>query len=94
MKKLNERLSDVALRAVNHWGEKAQEDVAVGELAELIDVLMKRRRGQVGVEAVIDEIADAKFVIEQLSKIYGVDRVNQRLDYKIDRTSRIIDGEL
>jgi len=58
-------------RAISTWGEDSQIDVAIGELAELIDVIIKERRNQKKIIDVVHEIVDAQICLDQLKLIYG-----------------------
>lgn len=59
--------------AIQTWGEESQIDVAIGELAELIDAIIKNRRGQADMKQVVHEIADVCICMEQLKKIYSTE---------------------
>lgn len=79
--------SEILKEAVDTFGVSSQIDMAIEECAELIDALMKYRRGRVGAQDVITEIADVQIMCSQLEFIFGgeskiVDAERMR---KIDR---------
>lgn len=57
---------------VEAWGMEAQIDKAIEEMAELTQALMQHRIGRVPQEKVIEEIADVKIMMHQLSSFYDV----------------------
>lgn len=63
--------SEIIRDAVDTFGISSQIDMAIEECAELIDALMKYRRGRVGVNEVITEIADVQIMCAQLEFIFG-----------------------
>lgn len=72
---------------INTYGTKNQEDIAVEELSELQKAILKHRRKRSGKrrKAIIDELADASVMLEQLKTIYSCHReVGERVDYKVD----------
>ena len=77
-------------QALALWGYTNQMDKAVEELAELTVALHHFKNGKVKGEAVIDEIADVKIMVEQLSIMFGIDAVNVRETEKLLRLKSII----
>ena len=57
--------------AIDTFGAKNQTDMAIEECAELIDALMKYRRGRVDINSVVTEIADVQIMFAQLELIFG-----------------------
>lgn len=85
----------ISQKAIEVWGEESQIDVAIGELAELIDVIIKERRNQKNIIDVIHEIADAQICLDQLKLIYGMEAYNDvyihaiaRLDMKLSNPEK------
>ena len=64
---------NISQQAIDTWGEESQIDVAIGELAELIDVIIKERRGQKKVIDVLHEIVDVEMCLDQLKLIFDID---------------------
>lgn len=74
-------------RIINFYGEEAQKDVAVEEMAELTKELMKERRGVYNKDAILEEIADVTLMLHQLLIIYNFTKedVNRIIDEKVER---------
>lgn len=83
----NQTLQD----AIDVWGEDLQRDVAIEELSELTTELAREQRGTGDAEDVIEEIADAYIMLDQLSYIYGVDAVESERNIKINALRDRID---
>lgn len=80
------KLSYVTSRAVIQWGEKAQAIKACEEMGELTTQLCKRLNNSPTTdEAVIDEIADVLIMAFQMRSIFGLEAVDERIDYKLER---------
>lgn len=75
----------VLINAVNTFGARNQEDVAIEEMSELIKALIKHRRYNTPEtkENILEEIADVVIMICQLTVIHGFDR--EIVDEKIER---------
>lgn len=58
--------------AIQTYGTESQLNMAVEECSEFIDAIMKFRRGRVGVQEVVTEIADVMIVMEQMAIIMPV----------------------
>lgn len=55
-------------RALNKFGEQNQKDMAIEEMSELTQALMKERRGRES--NVAEEIADVQIVLDQMKLLY------------------------
>lgn len=68
---------DIMLRAIRCYGETAQIDMAVEEMAELTKALCKVKRAAPGatttaaIANVIEEIADVQIMLDQLRLIFA-----------------------
>lgn len=79
--------------AIDHWGIDAQVDMGEEEAAEFVVASKHYARGKVGVEDVIDELADVRIMFEQLALYVGPGRVQSRVTEKMDRLrERLPDG--
>ena len=74
-------------QVISRKGANHQIWVAVEECSELIDSLAKLHRGRCSKEDVITEIADVSVMIDQLSIIFGEEKVEQEKNRKIARLS-------
>ena len=83
---------DIYQAAITEWGNDAQIDVAIEEMAELTTALLHHKRGR---EAnVAEEIADVRIMIAQLELIFkNGDEVEKIKKEKIDRLARRLFGE-
>ena len=74
----------ILTKAVNTFGARNQEDVAIEEMSELIKALIKHRRYNTPEtkENILEEIADVVIMICQLTVIHGFDR--EIVDEKIE----------
>lgn len=79
--------------AIIEYGENAQMDMAIEEMAELTKAICKRKRtGATGPEAVaargnlIEEVADVFIMLVQLVRMFdGAKEVQQTVDEKLHR---------
>ena len=60
---------DILTAAIKVFGEKPQEEVAIEEMAELIQAISHKHRGRKN--NIAEEIADVEIMIEQLKVING-----------------------
>jgi hypothetical protein len=82
-------IDEVSKEALLHFGYGFQVPKAIEELGELIAALGKGYHG--GHEAaVIDEIADVTIMVRQLRMIYGPDRVDERIQFKLNRLNGLM----
>lgn len=92
---------EILLDALEHYGERAQVDMMLEEMAELSKALLKLRRAQkfrepgqwLLMEDVAEEIADVQIVLDQMKMLYpmwdGFRRKKlQRLEERIEKERR------
>lgn len=84
-------MSDLYARAIATWGERAQTDIAVEELAEAIVAIQHWRRKRCNATFVAQEIADVLIVAEQMRLIVGADAVDAAKVEKLARLQRRLD---
>lgn len=77
----------VMIQAIAHYGQEHQIDKAIEEFAELTQALIKHRQGNTAKTAnnVLEELADASIMIDQLTIIYSKKAVDAVRQEKIDR---------
>lgn len=87
--------------AIDYYGEKNQVDVAVEEMAELTQALMKERRCDEEWRRpdlrvhVAEEMADVEIMLEQLKIIFkNEEAVEQWKGAKVERLERRLDGRV
>lgn len=72
-----EQRQEILALAIRTWGEPAQIDMAVEEMAELTKALCKVKRAQKGpeltaaIENAVEEIADVQIMLDQLRIMLG-----------------------
>lgn len=76
---------EIYRKAIERYGYESQVHMAIEEMAELMNALMKFKRCRVDVPAIIEEIADVKIMCEQLALIYGKEAVQTQVEYKSNR---------
>lgn len=64
-------VSELYNAALSKWGETSQIHMAIEEMAELTNALMKFDRNRVSTTDVAEEIADVIIMCEQMSLIFG-----------------------
>lgn len=91
---LNLMLNRVALSAFAVFGDQGQFTKAIEELSELTQVLCKRlnKNPHVTDEQIIDEIADVLVIVGQLRRRFGDTEVDNRMFFKLERTSKFIEN--
>jgi NTP pyrophosphatase (non-canonical NTP hydrolase) len=76
-------------QAIDLWGIDAQCEMIEEECLELALALQKFKRSDVDRDQkyfnIIDEIADVKIMIMQAIKIFPIDEINKRVDFKMAR---------
>lgn len=87
-----EEIKSLLQAAVDHYGISHQIRMAIEEMAELIDALMKRTRARRTDADVITEIADVTIMMNQLMLIFGESAVRDEIDRKLNRLKERMDG--
>jgi len=72
------------------WGEEAQYDQAIEECAELIAALKHFKRGRIGTDEIVAELADVSLMIGQLSWMLGNERVEQAIREKLQKLEGLL----
>lgn len=86
----NNNIHDMILaRALVQYGFNAQIEMIIEECSELILALQKLKRtngdNEEKLENVIDEVADVKIMIRQAEIMFGEEKVNERVCFKMNR---------
>lgn len=76
---------EIYQKAIAKYGVEAQRKMAIEEMAELTNALMKFDRGRNTVDDIVEEIADVSIMMAQLAIIYGQTAVALQIDYKTAR---------
>ena len=86
-----ENVIQICQRAVAKYGKEAQVFMAMEEMAELGNALMKEKRGRVTKEDIITEIADVIIMMFQMAIIYGSGEVYDEIERKAMRLQDRLD---
>lgn len=78
-------MDSILAKAIEKWGEEAQQRQVIEECGELIVAINHYQRGKGTVEDVITEIADVSIMCEQMKLMFGENRVNAEIERKVNR---------
>ena len=84
---------EIYKQAIAQYGVEPQRKMAIEEMAELTNALMKFDRGRNTVEDIVEEIADVTIMMQQLAIIYGQNAVDLQIDYKTARLAKRLNKE-
>lgn len=87
-------IKETLQNAIKVYGRDKQIEMAIEEMGELLVAINQQRRGRVSVEAVQEEIADVKIMVEQLAIIYGENGVSSFEAKKVARLKERIVKQL
>lgn len=84
-----------ALLILNSYDSTAQKMKCCEELAELETALLKHINKGGNIDEVLEEMADVYIMLEQVRYMmpFGEDRLNEVMDFKLDRQIQRIRGE-
>lgn len=87
--------AEIMCRAVFEYGSLPQEDVAIEELAELQQAIIKHRRYGTPEtrQHIIEEVADVSIMLYQLLLIHGFTGLDAITDAKLQRLAARLDEE-
>ena len=78
----------------NHYGKEHQVLIAIEEMSELTKELCKYFRRYDRKKEIIEEVADAQIMLEQLIELFGINNeVDRMIDYKLNRQIRRMEQE-
>lgn len=84
---------EIYKKAIAKYGVEPQRKMAIEEMAELLNAMMKFDRGRNTVDDIVEEIADVTIMMRQLAIIYGQKAVDLQIDYKTQRLARRLNKE-
>ena len=81
----------ICSKAIRHFGEYQQIEMAIEEMSELIQALSKYKRGkQHNVE---EEIADVGIMLTQLKIMFNLKEIENQREFKLKRLERTVKDE-
>lgn len=80
-------MDDLYIAALKQWGGDAQMVVAIEEMSELQKELCKNIRGRENREAIAEEIADVRIMLDQMEILHGCKWLAR--EYKAKKLSRL-----
>ena len=81
---------DTLRKALAAWGFKAQALKTLEECSELSTALLKYDSGRVTEAEVVSEIADVIIMSWQIALFFGLDEVEEAVQYKLDRVRNLL----
>ena len=78
-------IKETLQNAIKVYGRDKQTEMAIEEMGELLVAINQHKRGRISVEAVQEEIADVRIMVEQLAIIYGESDVTNFETKKVAR---------
>jgi len=79
---------EVLLDALHSWGYEEQIGMVHEELGELLTAINQWKRKRIDSDKLISEIADAHIMIAQMAIMFGPEKVQDQIDYKIARLKK------
>jgi hypothetical protein len=85
MIKLDPNEKVVLSGALKAWGRESQLKMAFGECGEFIALCGRESQGRATEEEWLSEIADVIIMMGQMRELFGPEKVDAVVDFKIDR---------
>ena len=79
---------EVYSQALNKWGVESQIKMLFEEMAELQNAICKYSRKRNNIYDVATEIADVQIMAEQMSILFGKEKVNSEKKRKLERLKK------
>ena len=84
------RADEIMIMALRTFGDAKQEAVAIGECGEFVALAGLKAQGRITREQAIDEIADVSIMMRQMAHVYGVEDVDRRIEFKLNRLDQTL----
>lgn len=84
------RADEIMLGALRSFGSEQQEQIAFGECGEFVALAGLKAQGRLTREQAIDEIADVLIMMRQMAHVYGLEDVNRRIEFKLNRLDQTL----
>ena len=85
---------EILTSAIEEFGIDPQVDMAIEECAEVIQAIQHHKRGRESGDRVVEEIADAIIILNQLALMFDRHKVGSHIAEKLDQLNhRVETGE-
>lgn len=94
MLKMKNRLRNLCAAAIKTFGREHQVEMIKEECVELVHALHKLKRypdDEKRMQNVLNEIADVTIILEQANQIFGRERVEEAIYFKMKKLEKQID---
>jgi len=81
----DDEIDALYILATETWGRDPQMGQSLEECGEYVAALQKWRRGRGTDDDVIDEIADVAIMMDQMANLFGREKVQARIAFKLNR---------
>lgn len=81
----------ICSKAIRHFGQYSQIDMAIEEMSELIQALSKFKRDKEN--NVEEEIADVDIMLTQLKIMFNLKEIENQREFKLKRLERTVKDE-
>lgn len=81
-------MKEIEIKAIETYGAMNQTMVAIEEMAELMQALVKCLRGKKDRNNLVEEIADVQIMLDQVMMIHGIE-LNEVIRVMEEKTQRL-----
>lgn len=81
-------MKEIEIKAIETYGAMNQTMVAIEEMAELMQALVKCLRGKKDRNNLVEEIADVQIMLDQVMMIHGIE-LNEVIRVMEEKTKRL-----
>jgi phosphoribosyl-ATP pyrophosphohydrolase len=81
-------MKEIEIKAIEKYGAMNQTMVAIEEMAELMQALVKCLRGKKDRNNLVEEIADVQIMLDQVMMIHGIE-LNEVIRVMEEKTQRL-----
>jgi NTP pyrophosphatase (non-canonical NTP hydrolase) len=90
----DKELKEIEQLALNTYGIVSQQWMLVEECSELLNAISKSKRGRVGKDEIITELADVSIIVEQMAFFYGENDFKKEKERKLLRLKKRLEKHL
>lgn len=71
--------------ALEKFGVEHEIDITIGEIGEFLTCIGRKAQNRLQIDEIIDEIADVLICMNQMARIYGWEKVKERIKVKMKK---------